>query len=228
MLSTLLFVALTALPAEDAPSSRERLYAEVLADLSARRGALAARWLQPEVDRDAVRQEARAVVLQALTRQLLPAWSGTPWEFYGNTRTPRSGIIACGYLVSTVLEDAGFRVERVRMAQQPAEYIVKTLAPPRRTWRFRNRPVSEVVERVKREGEGLYVVGLDLHVGFLWNDGTRVWMCHSSYLGTAEVVCEDALTSPAMLSRYHVVGRLLEEGMLDAWLEGWALPTVTR
>jgi hypothetical protein len=228
MLSTLLFVALTALPAEDVPSAREQPYAEVLADLSARRGALATRWLQPGVDRDAIRDEARAVVLQALTRQLLPAWYGTPWEFYGATRTPRSGSIACGYLVSTVLADAGFRVERVRMAQQPAEYIVKTLVPSRRTWRFRSRPVSEVVERVKREGEGLYLVGLDYHVGFLWNDGTRVSMCHASYLGTAEVLCEDALTSPAMLSRYHVVGRLLEEAMLDAWLEGRALPTVMR
>ncbi|QSQ28104.1 hypothetical protein JY651_14090 [Pyxidicoccus parkwayensis] len=126
-----------------------------------------------------------------------------------------------------MLEDAGFRVERVRMAQQRAEYIVKTLVPPRRVWRFRNRPVREVVERVTKEGEGLYLVGLDYHVGFLWNDGTRVQMCHSSYLGTVEVVCEDALTSPAMVSGYHVVGRLLEDGMLEAWLEGRALPTFT-
>ncbi|MFP2907873.1 hypothetical protein ACLESD_23060 [Pyxidicoccus sp. 3LFB2] len=224
----LLLVTVASLPVEDVARTGERPYAEVLAELAARRGELAARWLQPGVDRDAIRSEARAVVLQALTGQLLPAWHGTPWEFYGATRTPRSGSIACGYLVSTVLVDAGFRVERVRMAQQPSEYIVKTLAPPRRTWRFRTRPVSDVVDRVKREGEGLYVVGLDYHVGFLWNDGTRVWMCHSSYLGTAEALCEDALTSPAMLSRYHVVGRLLEEGMLDAWLEGRALPTVTR
>ncbi|WP_240359082.1 hypothetical protein [Pyxidicoccus trucidator] len=228
MLSVLLLVALTSLPVEEGPLARERPYPEVLAELTARREELATRWRVRGVDRAAVRSEARTVVLQALTGQVLPAWHGTPWEFYGTTRTPRSGGIACGYLVSTVLEDAGFRVERVRMAQQPAEHIVKTLAPPRRTWRFRNRPVSEVVHRVTREGEGLYVVGLDYHVGFLWNDGSRVWMCHSSYLGTAEALCEDALTSPAMLSRYHVVGRLLEDGMLDAWLEGRALPTVTR
>ncbi|QDE87258.1 hypothetical protein BHS07_26930 [Myxococcus xanthus] len=123
-----------------------------------------------------------------------------------------------------MLRDAGFRIERMRMAQQPAEYIVKTLAPPTKTWRFRGRPVSGVIDRVRRAGAGLYVVGLDYHVGFLWNDSARVWMCHSSYLGEANVVCEDALTSPAMVSRYHVVGKLLEDGMMDAWLEGQVLP----
>ncbi|MBN8468886.1 hypothetical protein JYJ95_20490 [Corallococcus exiguus] len=124
-----------------------------------------------------------------------------------------------------MLRDAGFRIERVRLAQQPSEHIVKTLAPALKTWRFRDRPVSEVIDRVSHAGAGLYVVGLDYHVGFLWNDSAKVWMCHSSYLGEAKVVCEDALTSPAMVSRYHVVGKLLEDGMMDAWLKGRALPT---
>lgn len=228
MLSTLVLLVLTSLPVEGGSHSLRRPYAEVLAEVAARREDLGARWGKPGADRKALRREARAAVLQALTGELLPAWYGTPWEFYGATQRPGTGSIACGYLVSTVLEHAGFRVERVRMAQQPAEYIVKTLVPPRRTWRFRDRPVSEVVDRVRSEGEGLYLVGLDYHVGFLWNDGAKVWMCHSSYLGTAEVLCEDALASPAMLSRYHVVGRLFEDGMMEAWLEGRALPTVTR
>ncbi|NNB85014.1 hypothetical protein HI292_05525 [Corallococcus exiguus] len=124
-----------------------------------------------------------------------------------------------------MLRDAGFRIERVRMAQQPAEHIVKTLAPALTTWRFRDRPVSEVIDRLRSAGAGLYVVGLDYHVGFLWNDSAKIWMCHSSYLGEAKVVCEDALTSPAMVSRYHVVGKLLEDGMMDAWMKGRALPT---
>ncbi len=228
MLSALVLLALTSLPVEGDSHALRRPYEEVLTELAARRGDLGARWGRRGADRAALRSEARAAVLQAITGEMLPAWHGTPWEFYGDAQRPGAGSIACGYLVSTVLQHAGFRVERVRMAQQPAEYIVKTLVPPRRTWRFRDRPVSQVVERVQREGMGLYLVGLDYHVGFLWNDGAKVWMCHSSYLGTAEVVCEDALTSPAMLSRYHVVGRLFEDGMMEAWLEGRALPTVTR
>jgi hypothetical protein len=224
MISVLLLVVLASAPGE----SSVRPYPEALAALAERRAELGTKWGQRGVGREALRREARGAVLGAITRELLPAWFGTPWEFYGASQTPGTGSIACGYLVSTVLAQAGFRVERVRMAQQPAEYIVKTLVPARKTWRFSNRPVEEVVRRVRREGEGLYLVGLDYHVGFLWNDGAQVWMCHSSYLGTAEVLCEDALTSPAMVSGYHVVGRLLEDGMMEAWLEGRALPTFTR
>ncbi|WP_228557743.1 hypothetical protein [Myxococcus sp. AB056] len=224
MVPILLLLTLAAVDEErDAPLP-ERPYAEVVSELESRRHAFGTRWHQPGAERMALRDEARATVLDAITRHLMPAWYGTPWEFYGDSQTPRTGSIACGYFVSTVLRDAGFRVEHTQMAQQHAEYIVKALAPPKKIWRFRNRPVSGVVDRVRRAGEGLYVVGLDYHVGFLWNDSARVWMCHASYLGEATVVCEDALTSPAMVSRYHVVGKLLENRMMDAWLEGQVLP----
>ena len=53
-------------------------------------------------------------------------------------------------------------------------------------------------------------------------------MCHSSYVGTGEVVCEDAVASPAMASDYRVSGKLFDDAMMAAWLEGRALPTVTR
>ncbi|WP_253902720.1 hypothetical protein [Corallococcus exiguus] len=225
MVPILLLLALTPVDAEPEPLRPERPYAEVVAGLEARRQDFGTRWHQPGVKRTSLRDEARSTVLEAITRQLMPAWYGTPWEFYGHSQTPGTGSIACGYFVSTVLRDAGFRIERVRMAQQPAEHIVKTLAPSLKTWRFRDRPVSEVVDRLMSAGAGLYVVGLDYHVGLLWNDSAKVWLCHSSYLGEAKVVCEDALTSPAMVSRYHVVGKLLEDGMMDAWMKGRAIPT---
>lgn len=197
-------------------------YAERQAALEARRIELAARARAGED----VRAEARAVLLRALRQELLPAWFGTSWDFHGTTTEPGKGRIACGYFVSTVLEDAGFRVERVALAQQPAEHIIKTLVPPRSIRRFRNRPVREVVDHVASQGEGLWIVGLDYHVGFLYSDGDHVEMCHSSYLDSAAVVCEPAAASGAMVSDYRVVGRLFEDPMIDAWLEGRALPTL--
>ncbi|GHH04490.1 hypothetical protein [Comamonas sp. JC664] len=224
MVPVLLLLALAPIDAEHDAPRPERPYTESVSELEARRHDFGARWRQPGTGRRTLREEARATVLEAITRQLMPAWYGTPWEFYGDSQTPGTGSIACGYFVSTVLRDAGFRVERIQMAQQRAEYIVKALAPPKKTWRFSDRPVSEVVDRVRLAGEGLYVVGLDYHVGFLWNDSARVWMCHASYLGEGKVLCEDALSSPAMVSGYHVVGKLLEDGMMDAWLEARELP----
>ena len=69
--------------------------------------------------------------------ELLPAWDGTPWDFHGTSQAPREGKIACGYFVSTTLLHLGLQVERVRMAQQASELIVKSLVstnPIRRSW----------------------------------------------------------------------------------------------
>lgn len=207
----------------------EPSYAERKTALESTRTSLAARYaVASGEERAAVVKEAREAVLKSVTTELFPAWYGTPWEFYGTTETPGEGTIACGYFVSTVLRDAGFRVERVKLAQQASEHILLSFTPSKTLSRFSDKPVTDVVAKVAAGGESLWIVGLDYHVGFLWNDGSDVWMCHSSYLGAAGVVCEDAATSPAMESRYRVVGRLLADDMMDAWLQGKAIPTWVR
>ena len=199
-------------------------YSTSRAVLDARRAALAG---QLDTDREQVLVEARELVFTAITGELIPAWYGTPWAFYGATETPGQGDIACGYFVSTVLRDAGFEVERVLLAQQASEHIVQTFTPEPAIARFRNRPASEVVAWVEGRGPGLYVVGLDYHVSFLVNDGDGVEMCHSSYLEPGVVLCEDAASSAAFVSGYRVVGKLLDDAMVERWLQGEAFPTRT-
>jgi len=184
-----------------------------------------------EAERPVVLAEATSVLLDVVADGLLPAWYGTPWAFYGTSQVTGQGQIACGYLVSTVLEHAGFRVERVALAQQAAEHIILTIVPPYRVHRFRERSREEVVADVQEQGEGLYIVGLDYHVGFLLvrDDGSgspAVQMCHSSWLGSSGALCEPAATSPAMISSYTVTGPVLTEPTVVAWLEGRSLPTV--
>jgi len=221
----------TAAPETDTrpEASGEVPYEDVLAAIAGAREDLAARYAAATgAEREAVVAEARGVVESAIVDDLFPRWSGTPWAFYGTTTVPGQGSIACGYFVSTVLEDAGFRVERVRLAQQAAEHIILTLVPKTSIRRFSNAPASEVVDAVHADGDGLYLLGLETHVAFLSKRGDAVQMCHSSYLGTSAVVCEDALTSAAMVSDYRVTGKLLQEPMMVAWLEGRPLPTYGR
>ena len=78
------------------------------------------------------------MLLDTVRDELIPPWVGTEWAFYGTTQTPGEGEIACGYFVSTVLRDAGVKVERVKLAQQASEYIVKTFAEAEHVRRFRN------------------------------------------------------------------------------------------
>ena len=145
------------------------------------------------------------------------------------SETPGEGLIACGYLVSTVLRDAGFRVERIRLAQQASERIVRTLAPPSEIVRLRRRsPEAAAAELRATLEDGLYVVGMDYHVAFLVLDGERADLCHSAYVPPASVVCEPAATSPGFVSDLYVVGPALSDERMANWLDGTPIATVRK
>ncbi len=170
---------------------------------------------------------AETALLGALDDRLLPAWLGTEWDFHGTSTEPGRGKIACGYFVTTLLAHAGYRVERAKLAQQPSERIVKTMAADSATWRFRKGDEAAVVDAIKKEGPGLYIVGLDNHVGFLRVQGGLVAFWHSSYYGPREVVREDPKKSVRFQSAYHVVGEVTTRAGIERWLSGAEIATVT-
>ena len=49
--------------------------------------------------------------------------------FQRHGRRPGKIPIACGYFVSTVLQDAGRQVDHFRLAQQPSSRILTSLIP---------------------------------------------------------------------------------------------------
>ncbi|MBN2797963.1 MAG: hypothetical protein JXX28_02335 [Deltaproteobacteria bacterium] len=221
----LLLIGLGTALAEHTPLS----YVERLEGVSWRRGVMARALADagtPE-ERAAVVGQASSLLGRILVDELIPAWEGTAWSYAGTTRAPGQGSIACGYLVSTVLRDAGLGVEWARLAQQPSEYIVRTLVPADHIWRFRDRPVPQILDRVAAEGDGLYVVGLDTHVGLLAVRDGQVEMCHSSMTAPREVRCEPAEGAWAFThSRYHVLGQVLNPALVQRWLEDAPIPTV--
>ena len=202
-------------------------YADVLSKIATERDALAKRWREAKgpKTRAAVLADARAAARRAIVEEVFPPWYGTPWDFNGTSQTPGEGNIACGYFVSTVLRDAGFKVERVRLAQQASEDIVKTLAKPDAIRRYSNKSPEEVIEALRAGEDGLFAVGFDFHVGFVVKEGDTVTFCHSSWIKSGGVACEDPSTTGAWYSTYYVVGRLLDDPMLVSWLEGAAIPT---
>lgn len=164
--------------------------------------------------------EARRYLLDAIVQRIFPPWIGTRWDYNGTTQAPGAGSIACGYFVTTVLRDAGFRIERVRLAQLPSEELILGVCEPGDVRRFSDVPAPDFVAAVRRLGAGLYIVGLDYHVGFLVNDGQEVRFVHSTVVGKAEVVDEPALDSgPLVFSRYRVVGRVLSDHIVARWLD---------
>lgn len=156
-----------------------------------------------------------------LPKLLFPPGIGTAWDFNGTTETPQKGAIACGYFVTTVLRDAGLRIARTQLAQCASEKLITTLIQPRFIHRYSNIGIAAFIHAVQQQGYGLYIVGLDNHVGFIFNDGATVYFIHSTFVGTRNVQKEKAISSGVLAqSRYKVLGKLsADESTLNKWMQ---------
>ena len=230
--SSLFFAAFCVVAAGcDAPAATRRVdaaaYPGIVASAARERSALAAEWraARGPADEAKILDRASAALVRIVSERILPAWDGTPWSLGGTASAPGRRPIACGYLVSTALEHAGLRVERARLAQQAAEHIVTTLVPSDRIARFRRASLGQFLASVIEAGDGVYLVGLDYHVGFLVVRGRQAFFHHASRNAGA-VVREPAILSGALArSNYRVVGKLFDRGLARAWLTDSSLPT---
>jgi hypothetical protein len=112
-------------------------------------------------------------------------------------------------------------VQRVRLAQQASENIILSLTAEPYIKRFRRVAIGDFVMAVKKWGTGIYVVGLDVHTGFIVNTGGEVYFIHSSYVEPRKVVREKAIESTILAaSNYRVVGKVTAD---DVLIEKWLL-----
>jgi hypothetical protein len=215
------------LPGRFFPTSRT--YADIRKEIEAERVSLASRYRQAtsDVQKTQIMAQAREVITRSIYTEIFPSWYGTSWDFNGTTESPGQGKIACGYFVSTVLRDAGWRVQRVRLAQQASENIILSLNTGAYIKRFSRVEIDKFVNVVSDWGPGLYIVGLDIHVGFIVNTGDEVYFIHSSYIDPYAVVKENALESKILTaSRYRVLGKVsADDELIVKWLLGTEVVT---
>jgi hypothetical protein len=156
-----------------------------------------------------------------VTDSIIPYWYGTKWNFYGNTQTPQTGTIACGYFVTTVLRDAGCPINRVKLAQYAAEKIVTELVNKKLIKRYSNVTLDKFIADIKQQGQGLFIIGLDNHVGFILNDDLGVWFIHSSFVSPGCVAKQDASVNGILnASKYRITGKIsADEMFLARWVK---------
>ncbi len=156
---------------------------------------------------------------EKLVNEIIPHWYGTTWGFEGHTSIPNNGEIACGYLVSTTLKHMGLNINRYRMAQQYSLKEVQVLARGDSVYTFND--ASTVVSNIKENlKEGLYVVGLSSHVGFILKRKGEVFFIHSSYLEPVAVAIEIASVSEAFIysDLFYFAGVTTNHALLKKWL----------
>ena len=94
--------------------------------------------------------------------------------------------------------------------------------------RFSNTSSDDFIEAIDTWGEGLYVVGLDFHVGYIWHDGQQIHFIHSSIQPTYRVLSEPANKSTVLEnSNYRVLGKISEDDeLIEKWLLGSEFKTM--
>jgi hypothetical protein len=194
-------------------------YQEAVGRVAARRAELAAEWARSDDRATLVGPIAGEIA--SLTHRVARRWLGTRWGLGApQTRTPGEGKINCGTFVGTVLRDAGFVVDVDRLQRQPSQLIIRSFVGASRTRKWSNASMERFLADVRRMGPGLFIIGLDFHVGFLIQTESDLRFVHASYV-TKMVVDEPAASArPITDSKYRVVGKLLDRQNVRDWLEG--------
>ena len=226
-----LFEGVAKSPARAEPAPDPETYTVLSDDLEAHRKRLMESYQNAENDAEKLQilAQARNLLENSLPR-LMRCWLGTPWDFNGIAHEPGRGEVACGYFVSSVLQDAGFKVEWAPLAQQPSQNILGTFLPPDQMKIRVGIDYDKFLAELSESGAGVYIVGLDSHVAFLvLTGGGEVRFIHSSGARPWCVVDESREEAHVLrASRYRVSGNLTANGeVLRNWLLGASFKTRT-
>jgi hypothetical protein len=208
------------------------------AAIEARRVELAARLEHAgPAERASIRDEARKYVVDAIVEQIFPAWLGMPWTM----AVIRDGLkpdarvpfepgkgISCSFFVVSVLENAGLRLAgRRTFAGAVALPIQRSLSPADKDLRrFHGIGPTGLEQKMLAWGDGLYVAGLNCHIGFIVVRDGRVRFVHASYTEPYRVVDEPLVGSAAIENSpgYVVTALYRDDRLIDLWLKGDPVP----
>ena len=207
-------------------------YQTLSTDLEEHRKRLGQSYLKASIgpEQEDLLAQTRELLQMSLPR-LMRCWLGTPWDFNGTAHEPGTGKVACGYFVSSVLQDAGFEVEWAPLAQQASQNILGTFLPPEKMRIRVGMDYDAFLQEVLLSGPGIYIVGLDSHVAFLVITSSReIRFIHSSGSSPYCVIDEPREHSHVLRnSDYRVIGNLTaSDEVLHKWLLGEKFRTQTR
>jgi len=170
-------------------------------------------------NKQAGKKALKTAFIKHMTQKIFPYWYGTKWDFNGTTEMPQEGSIACGYFVTTTLRDMGVPINRVKMAQCASEEMIRSLTSKQNIHHVSNMSLEKFEEKLVGYGNGLYIIGLDSHTGFIFMDGDEHYFIHSTGWFPFKVV-KDKISESAVLSRskYRVVGKISDD---ETFLKNW-------
>ena len=163
--------------------------------------------------------EARIKLTESLFQDIFNHWYTTKWSFEGHTETPKQGTIACGYFVSTTLRDVGFNLNRYKLAQKSPEEEAKSIACGTTIEKLQNVTKQELKKYFLKQKDGIYFIGLDFHVGYIYKNNQEVHFIHSNYIENKGVMKETIENSKAIVSsKYFIASITHNDNFIKKWL----------
>lgn len=204
---------------KSAINGQRKNYTDILTKVELKRNDFAKRLKAAEFDdeKNAIVAEAQTYLAETMVSDIVPSWYGTGHDYSGVSNIPGEGQIACGYFVSTVLHHLGFKFNRKLLGQQNSPYILQTLSHPsiiKTSW-LEN--YEEFIADIKAEGPGVYIVGMDRHVGFVAYDGKEIAFIHSYVTVRSQTIQERSLLS---ISKWRSVGKIFGYSLTVKWIYG--------
>ena len=166
-----------------------------------------------------VLNKSRKQVTQYLVEDIFNHWYTTKWSFEGYTEIPKQGTIACGYFVSTTLRDVGFKLNRFKLAQKSPEEEAKSIACGTTIEKLQNISKQELKNYFLKKQDGLYFIGLDFHVGYIYKDKSEIYFIHSNYIDNKGVMKETLESSKAIMStNYYIANITYNDVLIKKWI----------
>ncbi len=163
--------------------------------------------------------EVRIKLTEYLYNDIFNHWYTTKWSFEGHTETPKQGTVACGYFVSTTLRDVGFNLNRYKLAQKSPEDEAKVIACGTAIEKLQNITKQELKKYFLKQKDGIYFIGLDFHVGYIYKNNREVFFIHSNYIDNKGVMKENIENSKAIVSsKYYIISITHNDNLIKKWL----------
>lgn len=162
--------------------------------------------------------EAKKFLFEIYNESIPKYWLGTKWDFNGTTRKPNEGTIACGYFVTNILADLGFKIERVKLAQDVSSRMINELCV--NVKRFGD--FNKLKEYIKNQpNNSVFIIGLDYHTGYVLKADDKIYFLHSNYIDNEGVVKEEIDDSRALRSsKSFMIGNLSENNnLISNWIK---------
>jgi len=162
-------------------------------------------------------KDIRNYLFRLIDEDIYNYWAGTPWDFYGTTRQPKTGTIACGYFVTNTLTDLGFKIDRVGLANAASSIMIKKLCVGIHSFHSLNKLSSYLAAQPVN---AVFIIGLDFHTGYVVKTAASCYFFHSNYIKKQGVIKEKIEASRALsTNKFFMIGSLTaNDNLLRKWV----------